>query len=131
MKFSSGNLQKFDHLVETLKECQKKVLKMATSEHAALLKQMEENRNCLQHHLETVTQYNRTAEGLLSCADDIVFLEVGKKMCVSVHWENVAVIVCLIQFLCQNIQLGSEYQKPATSEASSWVFFTLYMHLKC
>ncbi|XP_015685481.2 tripartite motif-containing protein 65-like [Protobothrops mucrosquamatus] len=75
MKFSSGNLQKFDHLVETLKECQKKVLKMATSEHAALLKQMEENRNCLQHHLETVTQYNRTAEGLLSCADDIVFLE--------------------------------------------------------
>lgn len=120
MKFRSGILQKFDHLVETLEECKKKVLKKATSEHVALLKQMQENQNCLQHHLETVTKYSRTAERLLSCADDIVFLEVGKKkMCVSVHWENIAVIVCLIQFLCQNVQLGSEYQKPATSEAPS------------
>lgn len=79
MKFKSGILQKFDHLMETLKECQKKVSEMVTSEHAALLKQMQENRNCLQHHLETVTQYNRTAEGLLSSADNIVFLEVGKR----------------------------------------------------
>ncbi|KAM3846684.1 E3 ubiquitin-protein ligase TRIM65 [Vipera latastei] len=75
LKFRSGILQKFDHLVETLEECKKKVLKKATSEHAALLKQMQENQNCLQHHLETVTQYSRTAERLLSCADDIVFLE--------------------------------------------------------
>ncbi|XP_070793655.1 E3 ubiquitin-protein ligase TRIM65 [Pituophis catenifer annectens] len=75
MKFKSGILQKFDHLTEILKECQKKVSEMVTSEHAALLKQMQENRNCLQHHLETVTQYNRTAEGLMSSADDIVFLE--------------------------------------------------------
>ncbi|XP_058021931.1 E3 ubiquitin-protein ligase TRIM65 isoform X1 [Ahaetulla prasina] len=75
VKFKSGILQKFDHLMETLKECQKKVSEMVTSEHAALLKQMEENRNCLHHHLETVTQYNRTAEGLMSSVDDIVFLE--------------------------------------------------------
>lgn len=81
MKFKSGILQKFDHLTEILKECQKKVSEMVTSEHVALLKQMQENRNCLQHHLETVTEYNRTAEGLMSLADDIVFLEVGKKIC--------------------------------------------------
>ncbi|XP_070595988.1 E3 ubiquitin-protein ligase TRIM65 [Erythrolamprus reginae] len=75
MKFRSGILQKFDHLMETLKECQKVVSETVTSEHDALLKQMQENQNCLQHHLEAVTQYNRTAEELMSSADDIVFLQ--------------------------------------------------------
>ncbi|KAG8129023.1 hypothetical protein E2320_016382 [Naja naja] len=75
MKFESGILQKFNHLMETLKECQKKVLEVVTSDHAALLKQMQENRNCLQHHLETVMQYNRTAETLMSSADNVLFLE--------------------------------------------------------
>ncbi|XP_063149129.1 E3 ubiquitin-protein ligase TRIM65 [Candoia aspera] len=74
-KFRLGILQKFDHLMETLKECQKKVVERVESEHATLLKQMEENWNCLQHHLETFTQYNKTVEGLLSCADDVRFLE--------------------------------------------------------
>ncbi|KAM6470503.1 E3 ubiquitin-protein ligase TRIM65 [Liasis olivaceus] len=75
MKFRSGIFQKFERLMETLKECQKKVVERAESEHAALVKQMMENWNCLQHYMETFTQYNKTVEGLLSCADDIMFLE--------------------------------------------------------
>uniref|UniRef100_A0A8D2LLN3 Uncharacterized protein n=1 Tax=Varanus komodoensis TaxID=61221 RepID=A0A8D2LLN3_VARKO len=75
-KFKSRVLQKFGHVMEVLKECQQKAVERIENEQAAVLGQMEENWNRLQHQLDTVSQYNMKAEELLSCADDIQFLEV-------------------------------------------------------
>ncbi|XP_062976389.1 E3 ubiquitin-protein ligase TRIM65 [Elgaria multicarinata webbii] len=74
-KFKSGVLQKFAHLMETLKECQWKVVERIQSEQAAALGQMEENWNRLRNQLDAVSQRNKKAEGLLAYADDMQFLE--------------------------------------------------------
>uniref|UniRef100_A0A6J0UKX4 E3 ubiquitin-protein ligase TRIM65 isoform X1 n=1 Tax=Pogona vitticeps TaxID=103695 RepID=A0A6J0UKX4_9SAUR len=74
-KFKSGVLQKFGHLVEALKECQRKAMERIENEQARTLGQMEENWDQVHHQLDVFTQHNMKAEKLLACTDDITFLE--------------------------------------------------------
>ncbi|KAJ7316041.1 hypothetical protein JRQ81_002203 [Phrynocephalus forsythii] len=74
-KFKSGVLQKFGHLVESLKECQRKAMERIENEQARTLGQMEENWNQVQHQLDAFTQHSQKAEELLACTDNITFLE--------------------------------------------------------
>ncbi|XP_042308310.1 tripartite motif-containing protein 65 [Sceloporus undulatus] len=74
-KFKSGVLQKFAHIMETLKECQRKAVERIENEQSVALGQMGENWNRLHHQLEVLTQQNRKAEGLLTCTDNIKFFE--------------------------------------------------------
>ncbi|XP_053147225.1 tripartite motif-containing protein 65 [Hemicordylus capensis] len=74
-KLKSGVLQKFDHLMKALKECQRKAVEKIESKQASALGQLEENWDQLQHQLNICTQHNRKAEELLSFTDDMMFLE--------------------------------------------------------
>uniref|UniRef100_A0A8C8SRC1 Tripartite motif-containing protein 65 n=1 Tax=Pelusios castaneus TaxID=367368 RepID=A0A8C8SRC1_9SAUR len=71
----SGILQKFAHLMKALEECQRGALDKIEHEQVAALGQVEENWSLLQDHLANLTQYRQKAEELLSCVDDIKFLE--------------------------------------------------------
>ncbi|XP_077183872.1 E3 ubiquitin-protein ligase TRIM65 [Paroedura picta] len=74
-KLKSGILQKFLHLSETLKECQRKALERVEKEQATALNQVQENWDQLQHQEATVSEHNKKAQELLACTDDITFLE--------------------------------------------------------
>ncbi|XP_061472204.1 E3 ubiquitin-protein ligase TRIM65 [Rhineura floridana] len=74
-KLKSGVLQKFTHLMEALKEYQRKTVERIESEQAAVLGQMEENWDQLQHQLDALTRRSKEAEALLACTNDIKFLE--------------------------------------------------------
>ncbi|XP_066470144.1 E3 ubiquitin-protein ligase TRIM65 [Tiliqua scincoides] len=74
-KLKSGLMQKFAHLMEALKECQRKAVEKIEREQAAVLGQVQENWDQLQHQLTTRTQFNKEAEELLAGTDDMKFLE--------------------------------------------------------
>lgn len=76
-KLKSGVLQKFVHLSEALKECQRKALERVEKEQAAALSQVQENWDQLQHQEVTVSEHNEKARELLACTDDMKFLEVS------------------------------------------------------
>ncbi|XP_067403941.1 E3 ubiquitin-protein ligase TRIM65 [Emydura macquarii macquarii] len=74
-RLKSGILQKFAHLVKALEECQRGALDKIEQEQAAALGQVEENWSQLQHHLTNLTQYRQKVQELLTCVDDVKFLE--------------------------------------------------------
>ncbi|XP_048348064.1 tripartite motif-containing protein 65 [Sphaerodactylus townsendi] len=74
-KLKSGVLQKFVQLSEALKECQRKALERIETEQVAVLGQVQENWDQLQHQHATVNEHNKKAQELLACTDDMAFLE--------------------------------------------------------
>ncbi|XP_054832252.1 tripartite motif-containing protein 65 isoform X2 [Eublepharis macularius] len=74
-KLQSGILQKFAHLSEALKECQRKAVEGIEKEQAAVLSQVQENWDHLQHQQAAVNEHNKKARELLACTDDMKFLE--------------------------------------------------------
>lgn len=79
-KLKSGVMQKFAHLMEALKEFQRKAVEKIEGKQAAVLGQVQENWNQLQHQLATCTQFNKEAGELLDSTDDMKFLEVSVNM---------------------------------------------------
>nr|XP_056704331.1 E3 ubiquitin-protein ligase TRIM65 [Euleptes europaea] len=71
----SGVLQKFAQLTEALKEWQRKVLERIETEQAAVLSQVQESWDQLQHQQAAVNEHNKKARELLACTDDMAFLE--------------------------------------------------------
>uniref|UniRef100_A0A803T362 Tripartite motif containing 65 n=1 Tax=Anolis carolinensis TaxID=28377 RepID=A0A803T362_ANOCA len=75
-QFKSKILQKFCHIMEALKGCQRKAVERIESEQALALGQLEESWNRLQHQLEVLAEHDKKAKELLTCADNVKFLEV-------------------------------------------------------
>uniref|UniRef100_A0A8C0GUA3 Tripartite motif containing 65 n=1 Tax=Chelonoidis abingdonii TaxID=106734 RepID=A0A8C0GUA3_CHEAB len=70
-----GILQKFAHLMKELEECQRGAVDKIEQEQATALGQVEENWSQLQDHLAMLIQHQQKAQELLTCVDDMKFLE--------------------------------------------------------
>ncbi|XP_075759750.1 E3 ubiquitin-protein ligase TRIM65 isoform X1 [Pelodiscus sinensis] len=71
----SGILQKFAHLLKALEESQRTAVDKIEQEQATALGQVAENWSHLQDHLAMLTQHQQKAQELLTCGDDMKFLE--------------------------------------------------------
>uniref|UniRef100_A0A8C3SD81 Tripartite motif containing 65 n=1 Tax=Chelydra serpentina TaxID=8475 RepID=A0A8C3SD81_CHESE len=71
-----GSGSKFAHLMKELEECQRGAVDKIEQEQATALGQVEENWSQLQDHLAMLTQHRQKAQELLTCVDDMKFLEV-------------------------------------------------------
>ncbi|XP_074871092.1 E3 ubiquitin-protein ligase TRIM65 isoform X2 [Carettochelys insculpta] len=74
-RLKSGILQKFAHLVKGLEECQRRAVGKIEQEQATALGQVAENWSQLQDHLAMLTQHRQKAQELLTCGDNVKFLE--------------------------------------------------------
>ncbi|XP_038228194.1 tripartite motif-containing protein 65 isoform X2 [Dermochelys coriacea] len=74
-RLKSGILQKFVHLMKELEECERGAVDKIEQEQATALGQVEENWSQLQDHLAMLTQHQQKAQELLTCVDNMKFLE--------------------------------------------------------